>query len=238
MAVRIYLNTPTGQPLYGGANRLYIGDRLARLLALRFTAYASIRRLLALTLPLTVQQRSGYHLYAINQATGAETYLGFVSAAGPLTLAGVSLADGVYEVYARLSGYGWQNYRCISRFPLWISGGEIQTPLPAASAVAATFRYNDTLLTWTWNAQPGTVTPDDWAVWTSLTSPVDTSGAPTHVVSASGTGGYSQALAQGDAPLYVAVCSRLGATKGPLATLTIATPPADLVSPSNQRARD
>jgi hypothetical protein len=186
---------------------------------------------------LQAQVREGYKLYARNVDTGVETYLGFIAAdASPLQLAGVGLADGNYEIVVILAGYCWPAQRQTTRFAVRILGGAVYTPLPALAGLTYAYTETQTNLLWSWIAATGEETPDDFAIWTSAALPVPTGGAPAYVVTAAGAGAYSQLITQGAAILYIAACSRKGATKGPFAQLTIPAPPADVTSPDNQAA--
>lgn len=251
MASRIYLKTASGNPLYtAGGNRLYLRDlpdraldlpqaltiRAARRIDLYGPLYTIIRRALDLVQPLSVFTRAGYLLYAYEMTTGAETYLGFVPSSGPLQLDAVALADGRYWIEVRLSGYCWQEHRILQRFPICISGGVPVEPLPAATDLSYRWDATATYVSWSWTSAPGDGTPIDWAIWTGAADPVDVSGVPAYAVASAGPGRYSKAVAQGAAALYVAIRARNGLDAGPVATLAIPAPPADLASPDNQAA--
>jgi hypothetical protein len=180
--------------------------------------------------------RAGYHLYATDLATGLETYLGFVDRTA-LNLADVALPDGRYRVRVRAQGCFWLDYRLEERFLVAIEGGVPIYPLPVAADFGHSFQLTDTLLRWNWYAAEDTLAPQDWAIWTSLTSPVNTSGAPQYTVPAGGPGQYTAAIAQGQAPLYVALCARYSSSRGAIVTLDVPEPPPALDSPLNQSAR-
>jgi hypothetical protein len=221
---RLYLKTASGHALVtASGHRLYLRDLAAR-----------IGDLLA---PLSAWEPSGYRIYALNLATNAETYLGFVeSAAAPLQLAGVALADGQYEILIRLANRQWKDARQVARFPVTIAAAAVSTPLPMPTGLDYTYGLTDTTLAWLWIERAGEEEPDDFAVWVSATTPVNTSAAPDYVVPAAGPGNYSQVITQGAAAVYVAICARKGASRGPEALLTVPTPPADVASPPNQAA--
>jgi len=250
MAGRIYLKNSTGGRIDTSAgDDIYLRDLIVRYLDLikTFTArapryldlnaliYGRVARYLELGQDLDAFVKSGYDLYAKNLTTGAVTSLGFIEAtAAPLELTGVALADGFYEIEIRLRGYYWQDTRCITRFPVQISGGLVVTPLPAVSLFDYKYQLTDTLLSWAWLEQAGTSAPTDFAIWTSAVSPVNTAGAPTHVVLAPAPDFYSQAIVQGAAIIYAAICTRAGASRGPLIELAIPAPPVAVASPPNQ----
>ena len=253
MAGRIYLKNSTGGRIVtSGGDDIYLRDLTVRYLDLikAFTArapryldlnaliYGRVTRYLELGQDLDAFVKSGYDLFARNLSTGAVTSLGFIEAtAAPLELTGVALADGFYEIEIRLRGYYWQDMRCITRFPVQISGGEVVVPLPAISQFAYRYQQTDTLLSWAWVEQPGTATPADFAIWTSAVSPVNTAGAPTHIVNTPQPlipDFYSQAIVQGAAIIYAAICARSGASRGPLIEMEIPAPPVTLASPPNQ----
>lgn len=248
---RIYLVTSGGDRIVTSVgDPIYLRDLLSRYLDLHapFNArgvryldfyaelFTKIVRYLDFHQDFEVHAHSGYQLYAKDLATGVVTALGFIPANGPLELTGVALADGDYEVEVRLQGYFWKDTRCVQRYPLRISGGEIFTPLPSVRNLAYYYNETDTRLSWTWATEVGTQTPTDFAIWTSLTDPVDTSGAPDYTVAASSPGDFSVNIAQA-AALYVAVAARNGADIGPIALLTVPAPPAALDSPANQFTR-
>lgn len=241
MPPAIYIDVPGGggQRLDSptGGNQLIIQQLFARytdLLTPIFTM-AHTPRYADLDLRLDAYAQSGYKLYALNLSTNIETYLGFAPAGGTLQLSGVSLADGSYMIRVTLAGYYWQDERVLQRFPVQIAGGVFVQPLPAISNLAYTFQLAGTLVTWNWLAQPGTVQPTDFALWTGATLPVDQSGAPAYTTAASSPGAYSILIAQAG-PINVAVCARNGSTQGPSQTISIPTPPVTLASPPNQFA--
>lgn len=198
--------------------------------------FAKIVRFLDLHQDFEALTRSGYTLHARNIVTGTVTALGFVPADGDLQLTGVALADGDYEIEVRLQGYFWNDMRTQKRFPIRVLGGELITPLPTPRNLTYGFPTTDTRVNWSWVTEAGTVTPDDFAIWTSATEPVDTSGAPDYTVEATIPGEYAATIAQTTA-LFVAIAARSGVTKGPVATLAIPAPPELLDSPAGQFAR-
>jgi hypothetical protein len=190
-----------------------------------------------LTQRLDAHALAGYELFCTDLATGIETYLGFLDRDGALSLSGVALPDGRYRVRARASGCFWRGYRYEEKFLVAIQGGVPIYPLPEVLDLGYRYQLTDTVLRWTWFASEDTLAPDDWAIWTSLTEPVNVTGAPQYVVAAGSPGQYTATVAQGNAPLYAVVCARHGATRGAIALLTIPTPPAPIDSPANQSAR-
>jgi hypothetical protein len=180
---------------------------------------------------------SGYHVFCTNLATGVEVDLGFVARDGNLSLTGIGLADGRYRVRVRADGGLWMGCRYEAKFLVAIEGGVSIYPLPEVSDISYRYQLTDTLLRWNWFVSEDTLPPADWAIWTSLVSPVNTSGAPQYVTPAGGPGQYSASIAQGPAPLYVAACARYGVIRGAFALLTIPAPPAPIESPANQSAR-
>ena len=218
-----YLRTSTG-----GYLRTTTGGFVFRYLLARYAAQIAA---------LNIWAPAGYSLYAKALATGTETYLGFIAAdAAPLQLAGVNLADGDYELQVRVAAHGWSEHRCVSRWPVRVAGGAIVEIPPGIRNLDYSYTDTQTLVSWSWVTEPGTVDPDDFAVWLSASSPVNTSGAPDHVVTATAPGTYSQLIAQGAAVLYAAVCARVGATKGPVSEIEIPAPPVDVATPDNQAA--
>jgi hypothetical protein len=180
--------------------------------------------------------RSGYRLFAVNLATGAETSLGFVPSEGPLTLTGVELEDSDYEIRMRADGCYWRDARYATVFPLTIEGGEIAVPLPAVTGLRYS-RGNDTaLISWTWLAAAGTQAPEDFAIWAGASQPVDTSGDPAQVVSSRAPGGYTTAIPDAADPFYVAVRARRDGRQGPVSTIFIPAPEVFIDSPDNQTA--
>ena len=181
--------------------------------------------------------RAGYRLFAADLATGQETELGFVPADGPLTLAGVTLADGDYEIRLRSDGSYWRNARHTTAYPVSIEGGEIVTPLPAVTNLRHTRIGDAVLLTWTWHPTASTQAPDDFAIWTAASEPVDTTGDPDQVIPARHPGGYATTIPNATAPLHAAIRARRAGKAGPLTTLAIPAPQTVLASPGNQSAR-
>jgi hypothetical protein len=245
----IRLATSTGNPIVAsGGGVLYIGTLSVRLVELLSPISARAARVVELLSPLAsrlarttellhpfnAHTRSGYDLYARDLDTNTETHLGFIDAAGTLSLSGVAMPDGHYEIEVRLSGYFWRQHRHLTRFRVSISGGGPAAALPSVANLAASYNLTDTRLLWNWIAATGESTPDDFAIWTSLTEPVNTAGAPAHTVAATAPGDYAADIAQGAAPLHVSVCSRLGASRGAAALLTIPAPPPDAASPAAQ----
>jgi hypothetical protein len=214
-----------------------LSGRSARSAALYQTVDVSahIIRHVCLSQELTAFQRGGWEVWATNLDTGAESSLGFIRD-GVGTLTGVTLADGYFLVRTRPSGCFWGAYQEERSWLIVVQDGELATPLPLIQTLAYQFRREDTLVWWQWIPTHITFDPTDFAVWTSETEPVDTSGDPTYTIGAGGTGRYSVGIVQGANPLYVAVRARRGSAAGPLGLLSIPTPPPQLPSPSNQLA--
>ena len=208
--------------------------RRESLLAVRLRA--AVTRQVALGQDLHVLASSGYRLFAVNLATGEETYLGFMPAEGPLALAGVELADGDHEIRVRADGGYWRDARYATVFPLSIEGGEIVAPLPTVTGLKYSRTAASLLLSWTWLASGGTQTPRDFAIWTAASQPVDTSGAPDQTVPTLAPGGYSTALPDSTETLHVALCARRDSRKGSISTIAIPAPETSIASPDNQTA--
>lgn len=211
-----------------------VRGRRAFLLAVRLRA--AVVREAALGQDLHALVRSGYRLFAVNLATGEETYLGFMPAEGPLALAGVELADGDHEIRVRADGGYWRDARYAKAFPLRIEGGEIVAPLPAVTGLTYSRTAASLMLSWTWRAGGGTQTPRDFAIWTASSQPVDTSGDPDEIVPALAPGGYSTTLPDSTDTLHVALCARRDGRKGPISTIAIPGPETSIASPDNQTA--
>lgn len=248
---RIYLVTSGGDRIVtSGGDPLYLRDlpvryldalhpfkaRGARYFLFQTNLFAKIVRFLDLHQDFEALTKSGYSLHAKDVVTGTVTDLGFVPADGALELTGVALADGDYEIEVRLHGYFWNDMRTQKRFPVRVFGGELITPLPTPRNLRYAFPTADTRVAWVWQSEAGTVAPDDFGIWTSITEPVDTSGPPDYVVAASSPGEYTETIAQTTA-LFVAIAARKAAEIGPVATLAIPEPPELLDAPAGQFAR-
>lgn len=247
---RIYLVTSGGDRIVtSGGDPLYLRNlpvryldalrplkaRGARYFLFQTTLFAKIVRFLDLHQDFEALTRSGYSIHAKDIVTGTVTDLGFVPADGALQLTGVAIADGDYEIEVRLHGYFWNDMRTQKRFPIRVSGGELITPLPTPRNLTYGFPTTDTRINWVWLTEAGTVAPDEFAIWTSATEPVDTSGPPDYTVPATVVGEYAATIAQTTA-LFVAIAARSGATKGPVATMAIPEPPELLDAPAGQFA--
>ncbi len=180
--------------------------------------------------------RSGYRLFALNLATGEEASLGFLPADGPLTLDDVALADGDYEIRVRADGCYWRDARYTTAYSLSIEGGEIVAPLPSITGLKYSRGTESLMISWTWLTASGTQTPQDFAIWTDTSLPVDTSSEPMQTVAALAPGGYSTTIPDEVEAFYVAVCARRDDRKGPVSTLAIPTPESAITSPQNQTA--
>jgi hypothetical protein len=198
------------------------------------TAQRLIRQV-ALAQDLSAFAPCGYDIVSMNLDTGEELVLGFAREDG-LALTGVSIADGFYLIRTRPRGLFWDGYRSERSWLIVVVGGELATPLPLAQTAAYQYRLNDTLLWWQWLPIHVTYDPTDWAIWVSEAEPVDVGGDPDYTVLAHGTGRYSVAISQGQTAIYVAVRARRGTDLGPITTLAIPEPPAQLPSPVNQLA--
>lgn len=251
MAARIYLKTSGGDSIVtSGGDAIFYKDLLSRYLDLRVELqsrlyryydlyvqlFSKLGRVLDLYSDFEAHAASGYMIFAKDLDTGVVTELGFVPATGDLELTGVNLPDGRYEIEVRLQGYFWKDTRSSLRFPLRIDGGEIITPLPTPRNLAYGFTRTHTGLSWNWQTEPGTVAPDEWAIWVSATEPVDTSGSPDYTVAATTPGQYSTLIAQTDL-VYVAISARKDGELGSIAYITIPAPPADLDAPDGQFVR-
>jgi hypothetical protein len=177
--------------------------------------------------------REGYRLFAVDLATGDETYIGFLPANGPLTLSDVAIADGDYEIRVRADGCYWRDARYATAFPMTIEGGEIAAPLPALTGLKYS-RGESVLISWSWLASGGTQTPQDFALWTATSLPVDTSGEPDQVVPVLAPGGYSTTIPDSTETRHVAVRARRDGKTGPVSTITIPAPEIPVESPDNQ----
>lgn len=180
--------------------------------------------------------RAGYRLFAMNLTTGQETELGFIPSDGPLTLTDIALADGDYEIRVRSDGSYWRDARHATAFPLSIEDGEIVAPLPPVTNLRHTRVGDAILLSWTWHPTTGTQAPRDFAIWTSPSEPVDTTGEPDQVVTTLQPGGYSTGLPEATEPFHAAIRARRDNREGPLATIAIPALHIPLVSPDNQTA--
>ena len=250
---RTPLTLPSGELLFSQTVRVRSGRcvtlrqemgsraRRASLLAARLRAAAT--REAVLGQDLHAFARSGYRLFALNLASGEETSLGFIPAEGPLTLTGVELEDGDYEIRVRADGCYWRDARYAKVFPLSVAGGEMVAPLPAVTGLTyarlSAGQAGGTaslMVSWNWLAGGGTQAPEDFALWISPIQPVDTSGAPDETVAAPAPGGYSVTIPDEAEAFFVAVCARRGLRTGPLATIPLPAPETDIASPDNQAA--
>jgi len=176
-----------------------------------------------------VWTKAGYTCEAVNVATGAVTDLGFIDAgASPLELSGINLAPGTYDLRFWLAGYQWQDWLQGQTLRVHIEGSpggivEVEGSRPPAlewCSPAYDQTISRTVLYWVWREQFGTLLPDDFAIWISTTSPVNTSGEPTATVLAETPREYDYPFTQ-EQQVYVAICARQGSTRGPYLTLTV-----------------
>jgi len=216
-----------GASARGGRVTLLAADRL-RALALREQALGQ---------DLHAFARAGYRLFALDLATHEETELGFLPAEGPLTLTGVAIADGDYEIRVRSDGGYWRDARHATAFPLRIADGEVVTPLPAAENLRYDRIGNGVLLSWTWSSTSGAAAPQQFAVWTAASEPVDTAGEPDQLVPATQPGGYSVTIPDTTGQFYAVVRARRDGKQGPAATTAIPAHSPPPASPENQTAR-
>jgi len=182
----------------------------------------------------------GWHVYAVDVSTGAETYLGFIDAAdSPLQITGASLTDdATYRIEARPAGRFWPECRTRRAYALRLeSGGAVATTsgLPVAEGLDATVGAAGTRIVWRAAASAGR-TATQWAVWFSGSSPVDTSGAPDATLDYSAEREAVVTRIQ-SASEYVAVAARdAGGDKGEVSELALPWDSTAPGRPQGQRA--
>lgn len=184
--------------------------------------------------------RSGYRIVAVDTTTGAETDLGFIADdASPLSLAGITLADGTYDILIYLQGYLWHDQRMIDSIRVTVAGGVVSAALPPPVEDLTYDQYGDyTRFVWTWAQTFGCLDPDTFGLWVDTVGPPATAGAPDYTTPAETPRNYDLAHEQGVDTIWVAVAAISGATRGPESRLGPLAPASALSSPENQRADD
>jgi len=185
--------------------------------------------------------KSGYKLVAKDTTSGEETELGFIAYdASPLTLAGITLTDGTYDILIYLQGYLWHDARLIDRLRVTVLAGAISVLLPPqVEELAATQRGDYTRFLWTWSQTFGALTPDNFGVWISTTAPPATVGVPDYLIEAETPRNYDATHEQGSVDtIWVAVAAITGTTLGPESRLGPLAPAGAASSPTTQQADD
>ena len=184
--------------------------------------------------------KSGYRIVAVDTTTGVETDLGFIAHdASPLTLSGITLANGTYDIQIYLQGYLWHDQRMIDSVRVTVAGGIVSTALPPPVEDLAYTQYGDyTRFIWTWAQTFGCLDPDTFGLWVSTVGPPATAGAPDYTTPAETPRNYDLMHEQGTDTIWVAVASLAGAIRGPESRLALLAPAVALSSPANQRADD
>lgn len=176
----------------------------------------SVEAELALRADLDVFASDTYRVILRNLLTGEETVLGTGT-----SLADVEIADGDYVLRVEADGRFWQGARFRTEYAVSISGGELVVALPPIVGLRA--QVSGTTMNVGWKIEPlaGTSAPEDFAVWVSDTSPVNTAGSPAAVATWTGIGGYLVQLASSPTVLFIAVAARLGAQRGPVSEVAV-----------------
>ena len=185
--------------------------------------------------------KSGYRITAVDTTTLEETDLGFINADdAPLTLSGITLADGTYDLLVYLQGFLWHDQVMIDRLRVVVSGGVVIAQLPPPIEELRYTQLGDyTRFLWTWSQTFGSLDPDTFGVWISNAAPPATAGTPDITVVAETPRNYSATYLQGSVDtIWVAVAAISGATRGPESRLTALAPQSALSSPTTQQADD
>jgi len=193
-------------------------------------------RELSLRFDLDVFAPVTFRVYVRDVATGVETFIG-TAEPGAMTIPGVALADGDYRIRVEGSGRYWRGARYAETWPVRIVGGELVQPLPAIDNLAAANRGDVVQVSWTLGDLEGFAMPEDFGVWINTSEPVDTSGAPDYVVTATGPGGYSLDVPESASTFFVAVAARRGVLLGPVSTIEVEPEEDDLDAPSGPSGR-
>jgi len=169
----------------------------------------------------------GYEVYSIDdiKGTGAVTYLGFIDArASPLTLAGINLADGTYDLLFRFVGFYWKGHEWTKRMRVKVSGGELVATAPAPIIHLETElnrnEGNDLfVLSWYYQEYFGALMPDYFGVWVSYIGYPDPSDPPQYIVSFDGEQvQYRLSIPHAGGTIYVRVAAITGVARGPRET--------------------
>ena len=180
----------------------------------------------------------GWHVYARNTATGAETLLGFISqAAVTPELVDVALGDGTWEIEARPAEFFWDECRTRRVTTVVIAGGEVfSSGLPVIQDLRATVTSGTAYIRWR-VAGSYSAGAFRFGLWFSATSPVSTAGAPdaskSYIV---GQGDYLALRMQADAE-FVAVAAYTDLAQGPSAELELPWSSSPPISPPDQHAQ-
>jgi len=188
--------------------------------------------------------RSGYRIVAYDVDTETETELGWIAAGGNLTLEFATLEEGTYEIRVYLSGYIWQDWRLALTYYIKMestgSPGEAtvtEIAPPVLKWLDIEQIYGRTIIGWEYLGELGVLPPDQFYIWISDTSPVDTSGDPTAKEISFGTGTYTYELTH-TAIQYVALSAVQKDDIGTAITQTIPWPWTTVESPPVQFAHD
>jgi len=187
---------------------------------------------------LSAYTRPGWALWATDIATDLVTFLGFIDE-GSTTLPAVALADGTYNIEARPWRWLWRDCRSATYMRVTISGGAIvaEVPPPVEDLRAADLTGWGRDISWTWLALWGTVTPVDFGLWFSASTPVNTAGAPDATLTARTAGANHMYRYAQPAARYVAVAARDATpTKGPVSEIYLDYPSGSISAPERQWA--
>lgn len=166
--------------------------------------------------------------------------VGFIDeSASPPELTGIAMADGRHEIEVRPSKNFWTPRVPESRWAGEVSGGTLLAAKPdavqALRALVETGTPDNVEILWDYHGRFGTVDPDEFALWTSATTPVDVSGAPDQTVEFSEDGAYHMFLTL-SADRYVAIRARTSTLDGPVSEVLVDLDATVPVTPPNQRA--
>lgn len=179
----------------------------------------------------------GYQVYYREVEATSWTLAGFIPETDdPLQIALPTLADGEYEIKVVLQGCHWDGMEDIKRGRFKLSGGVLLATLPQIYNLGYGYGTKTTV-TWLHKRQHGVDAPGEFALWTSVSTPVDTSGVPEATVPADGYRRYAISITQVTA-LYVAVAARFVLQKGPVTEIYVPLPAALPDEPTGQFAED
>lgn len=181
--------------------------------------------------------RPGWHVYARDTATGAETFLGFIDQdASPAVLTDVPLADGTWELEARPSEFFWDECRTRQVTTVIITGGVVEASgLPVIIDLRREIKSGLSMIRWR-IAGSYALSDFTFGLWYGSTSPVNTTGAPAETMPYFvDRGDYLVVHAQ-TVSEWVAVAAFTPTAQGPVTELEMPWDAGPPVSPPDQHA--